>query len=418
MGEFDNQGAFQDRPCRRPCRRNRRSRLLLPPSLLGALVVPALVGAATLRAAPAAAQQDSPSERAPDACFQASSVSVPEGAGSAAFDIAPPALSIASGTREVKWMTLDGTATAGSDYAGVTTKQTARWIGAGNAQTDTRTVTVAITDDLIDEDDETFTVALSEQFPTISGELHIGVCHGTITIIDDDPPPTVSVVALYASVHENPAATSFTIRLSAPSAKTVTVDYSLGGTAQHLTDYTSVPLASSGTLTFAPGETTRQIWVKPLADGTEESDETITVTLTDPSNATVGVAGATSMITDDPQPRRHTSRTSVGEVYFERVTDECSEPRTIWRIAENGHPVSGWNNYSTVIHPDGRREQFWRWLEIPAVLERAGSSCWPATHCYADARHVTDVATGQRGTVAAGCWRVWSDDGSWGILGG
>ena len=71
--------------------------------------------------------------------------------------------------------------------------------------------------------------------------------------------------------------------MSAASAKTITVDYATSdGTATASSDYT----AGTGTLTFAPSETTKNIAIAVLADITDEENETVTVTLSNPSEVT------------------------------------------------------------------------------------------------------------------------------------
>src|SRR5439155_413188 len=91
------------------------------------------------------------------------------------------------------------------------------------------------------------------------------------------------------------------VSLSAASGKTVTVAYAVtGGTATGGgVDYT----LASGTLTFAPGVTTQNINITVVNDATDEDDETIQVTLSSPSNATLGVTTThTYTIPDDDNP--------------------------------------------------------------------------------------------------------------------
>jgi hypothetical protein len=76
----------------------------------------------------------------------------------------------------------------------------------------------------------------------------------------------------------------------------VTVAYTTAnGTATAGSDYT----ATSGTLTFAPGETVQTVDVPIVGDTTLEPDETFTLTLSNPVNATLGTATATGTITND-----------------------------------------------------------------------------------------------------------------------
>jgi aryl-phospho-beta-D-glucosidase BglC (GH1 family) len=76
----------------------------------------------------------------------------------------------------------------------------------------------------------------------------------------------------------------FTITLSAPSARPITVNYNTGNiTATAPGDYT----ATNGTVTFAPGETSKTVNVAILSDSTTEPTETFRLTLSSPTNATI-----------------------------------------------------------------------------------------------------------------------------------
>src|SRR6185295_6298367 len=76
----------------------------------------------------------------------------------------------------------------------------------------------------------------------------------------------------------------FTVTLSAASGKTVSVSYATAdGTAIAGTDYN----AASGVLTFNPGQTTQTINVQAKGDTLDELDETFTLTLSNPINATI-----------------------------------------------------------------------------------------------------------------------------------
>ena len=72
--------------------------------------------------------------------------------------------------------------------------------------------------------------------------------------------------------------------LSAPSPRAIRVNYATAdGTATAGVDYT----ATSGTLTFSPGQTIRTLIVPIQDDKTPEEDETVAVTLSAPLNATI-----------------------------------------------------------------------------------------------------------------------------------
>src|SRR5439155_1328897 len=100
---------------------------------------------------------------------------------------------------------------------------------------------------------------------------------------------------------ENVTPVSLAVSLSSASGKTVTVDYAVsGGTATGGgVDYS----LASGTLSFAPGVTTQNIRLNVVNDTANEFDETVDVTLSTPTNATLSTATATgTIVDDDPTP--------------------------------------------------------------------------------------------------------------------
>ena len=89
------------------------------------------------------------------------------------------------------------------------------------------------------------------------------------------------------------ASLTFTVMLSPAATETVTVDYATAdGTATAGDDYT----ATSGTLTFAPGETTKTIAVPVVVDDVEDDGETLTLTLSNAVGAELTDAEATGTI--------------------------------------------------------------------------------------------------------------------------
>jgi hypothetical protein len=91
-------------------------------------------------------------------------------------------------------------------------------------------------------------------------------------------------------------AAGFTVTLSAASTKTITVAYATAnGTASAGSDYQ----AASGTLTFAPGETSKTVTVLVNGDRIGESNETFTVNLSAATNATILNSSAVGTIIDD-----------------------------------------------------------------------------------------------------------------------
>ncbi len=181
--------------------------------------------------------------------------------------------------------TVDGTAVAGEDFEAVDQMIT---IEPGQ-----RTVLVPVTikGDTTDESDETFTVELSD--PSV-GTIDDGT--GTATILNDDRVVTIGD----ASIVEGDSGTQdlvFTVTLDAISDHAITIDYAtVNGTAVQNGDFVPV----SGTLTFDPGQLTKEITVKINGDTTGETDENFTVSLSNPKNVLVADAtGLGTIINDD-----------------------------------------------------------------------------------------------------------------------
>jgi hypothetical protein len=200
-------------------------------------------------------------------------------------------LSAVSGnTVTVNYATGDGTAFAPADYQSTSGQIT---FNPGDL---TKTITVLVNGDTLDEPIETFFIDLS------------GATNGTLidnqgqgTIIDNDPSPSLSINDV--SVAEGDAGTTpatFTVTLSAASGRTVTVHYS---TADNTAEAGSDFQATSGTLTFNPGDTSRTVSVPINGDTTFEPNETFLVNLTTPTNASIAGAQAVgTIINDDAAP--------------------------------------------------------------------------------------------------------------------
>jgi hypothetical protein len=216
-------------------------------------------------------------------------VQVTEGNSGTTSAVFTVGLSAASGqVVTVDYATADGTATAPGDYTA----------SAGTlsfpAGTTTRTVSVPVVGDLVDEPNETFLVRLSNP----AGAL-LSDAQATGTILDDDPPPAVSIGDV--SVAEGEAGTTlavFTLSLSAPSGQVVSVAAATAnGTATAGSDYSP----GTWTVVFAPGGTAATLSVPVLGDRVWEVDETFFVNLSAPVNATLAdTQGTGTILNDDP----------------------------------------------------------------------------------------------------------------------
>jgi VCBS repeat-containing protein len=117
----------------------------------------------------------------------------------------------------------------------------------------------------------------------------------TITVL-----PTLSITG--GEVQEGNTGTRpgrLTVTLSNPSSQPVSVRVtSANGTASEGQDYQRLQT----TVAFAPGETSKPVDVQVIGDTADEAAETVSVGLSVPTNAALGVEVATLTIVDDDGP--------------------------------------------------------------------------------------------------------------------
>jgi CSLREA domain-containing protein len=125
--------------------------------------------------------------------------------------------------------------------------------------------------------------------------------------------PTISIADTSVAEGDSGTATAtFTVTLSAASTDTVTVDWATAnGTATTPGDY----LGDSGTVTFAPTDTTETIAVTVHGDSIDEGSggETFQVNLSNAGGATIADAQAIGTITDDDDPTISIANATVPE---------------------------------------------------------------------------------------------------------
>ncbi|SMN17134.1 hemolysin-type calcium-binding region protein [uncultured Candidatus Thioglobus sp.] len=187
-------------------------------------------------------------------------------------------LSAASSEEVTVDYAVTGTATgSGTDYTLINGTLT---LTAGAT---TGNITIAsIIDDAFDEGNETVVVTLSN--PN-NATLGTNTTH-TYTITDNDA-PTIAFNDASSSGAESTNSANLAYTLSAASSKEVTVDYAVTGTATGSgTDYT----LANGTLTLAAGVTAGNITIASIINDSELEGgaETVIVTLSNPSNVTLG----------------------------------------------------------------------------------------------------------------------------------
>ena len=219
-------------------------------------------------------------------------------------------------------------------------------------------VTVQTVEDTTDEDNEKFTLTLSTPVnATISDASALG------TINDDDTAPTLSVAGVSEDEGDDLA---FTVTLSAASGKTVTVTAATSVGTAGADDFT----AKTETLTFAPGDTSKTVTVTTTDDALDEEDtETFTLTLSDPTNATLSPTAATATGTirdNDALPRITVGKTTVnegdGEIEVPLTLNAASgrEVSALWLVSltstDGTDPAEAADLVGSLTNPDPNRK--------------------------------------------------------------
>lgn len=190
-----------------------------------------------------------------------------------------------SKTITVQYSTIAGTASADMDYVDTSGSLT---FPPG---TTSQTLSIPILGDTLAEADETFKVNLSQPVNATLGDGS-----ATVTVLNDDLPVLSITGTSIAEGNSGSSKATVKVSLSAPSSQKVTVKYATAdGTATESSDY----VGAGGTLSFAPGETSKSFTVPIVGDKTVEPNETVKLSLSSPSNATLGTASATLTIKND-----------------------------------------------------------------------------------------------------------------------
>lgn len=288
----------------------------------------------------------------PAIAFSQANFSVGEGDGGAIITVS---LSPASGqTVSINYAVSNGTATAGADYSAVG----GTLIFAPGQLT--RSFTVPVLNDILDETNETILLYLQNPTNGILGTIKNAV----LTILDDDP-PTVRFSTNMYTVAENAGNAVVTVSLSKPFSQTVFVDISTaGGSALPGSDYVS----ANTTMIFAPQQpTSKTFQITILNDNTYESNKTFGVSLSNFFNCSPGLVNANIVIEDDDATRlalRNTNGTIQLTIIGppgQRCSVEASSLLTNWSsigiitnfsgstVYDAGPPNTGFRFYRAVV---------------------------------------------------------------------
>lgn len=157
-----------------------------------------------------------------------------------------------------------------------------------------KTISIVTLDDSIVETDEFFSVKIQQ----VNGAQR-GNSLADATIQDNDAGAPRIVIQNAATVNEGQDS-QFTVTLSTALSEFVTVKYSTadGGGPDGATNGVDFESASEQVLTFDPGETSKTITVRTLADAITESEEEFQVVLSDSVGAAISRLSATGRIID------------------------------------------------------------------------------------------------------------------------
>ena len=223
--------------------------------------------------------------------FSTATANVGEGGGNVSLTV--QRINGDDGAASVQYATSSGSATAGADFQ--TTAGTVNW---ADNDDNNKTILIPIINDTADENNETFTVTLSNATGAALGTPSTV----TVTILDNDEPQaqpgTLALSSDAISVAEGAGQALILVNRSGGSDGAASVNYATAaGSATAGQDFTS----TNGTLNWTDGDSDSKSFAVPiLNDNDDESLETFLVSLSNATGATLGTpSSATVSIQDD-----------------------------------------------------------------------------------------------------------------------
>lgn len=191
---------------------------------------------------------------------------------------------------------VSGTASSNSDYTGLPSTSSTQTVTIP-ANASSVSISIDPTADTTIEANETVIFTLNS-----GTDYSIGTSGNVTGTISNDDIPAVTLSLSPSETSENGSTNLvYTFTLSAPVLSSLTVSYSVAGTASSGTDYTGLASTSNPQKVTFPANTSSQVvTIDPTADATIEPDETVVFTLsngTDYSLATTN--GVTGTISND-----------------------------------------------------------------------------------------------------------------------
>ncbi|MDM8527234.1 Calx-beta domain-containing protein [Anaerolineales bacterium HSG24] len=285
---------------------------------------------------------------------------------SEAIGLAPLTVTLNNGATYpimVDYSTSDDSATVGSDYT-----SSAGTLTFAPAQT-VQTFTVPIIDDSDTETIESFEVVLSNSVSATIGLPDTA----KVTILDNDT-PTVQFSSASYSIIEDGGMATITVTLDIPASIVTTIAYSTtDNSAIAGTDYNN----TTGSLTFAPGQTVQTISVPIIDNLNIESDQTFFVNLGNPSGMLMGTpVSATVTIVDEDIPtiqltsNSYSQNEDVGSIQVEvTLSKAVNATINVDYTTSDGTASAGTDYTSTSGTLTFIPNQISQTLTIPLVIE-------------------------------------------------
>ena len=227
---------------------------------------------------------------------------------------------------------------------------------------------------------------------------HAGLDHDPAHKVDWRP--ALSVADAEANEGQD-AAITFAVTLSRPASATVTVDYATAdGTATAGEDYT----ATSGTLTFAAGESSKTIAVPLLDDAIDEGRETFALRLSNAQGARIADGEATgTIINSDKMPQAWTAR--FGRAVAVHVVDAVEQrleqaPSESWAEL-GGHRLGGGPAVQETVQRLAPDRDLWAEAEAAAT---PGQDMTPAQLLLGSAFHLVSNPENQARGPRLSAW--------------
>lgn len=284
--------------------------------------------------------------------FTTAEMRVPENIATKKITVAVVRTGGNEGSATIEYSMGGGTATEGTDYM-----KSSGTLNFANNET-SKTFDITIKDDEDNEGDETVIITLSNP----GGGVSLGTPSSATLIITDNEGsgssgssssasassvssgPSIGFGAVQYSVNENAGSLTVTVVRSGSTSGTASVNYATSnGTAKSGTEYAS----TSGTLTFAGGESSKTFTVSITDDSSTDGAKTFNLSLTSPTNAslTPDLGTATVSINDD-----ETVSFGSGSFKFSKssyVVNESSGKAVVTVQRTGGSIFAASVNYST-----------------------------------------------------------------------